>query len=100
MDSLQAARALRLIRPKIAIRIHWGTLAPLRLHLRHWSYLARPPHEFLGHARDLAPDVDVRVLEPGASFVLDAPPGRALRVGPWGEDGAYPGDAARMTEPA
>jgi len=70
MGPLQAARALQLIRPRIAIPIHWGTFAPIGVHLRHWSYLVRPPRDFAEHARDLAPDVDVRVLEPGESTDL------------------------------
>jgi L-ascorbate metabolism protein UlaG (beta-lactamase superfamily) len=68
MDPLNAARALRLIRPKIAIPIHWGTFAPVGIHLRHWPYLVNPPLDFVQHARDVAPDVEVRVLAPGESI--------------------------------
>ena len=74
MDPLQAARALRLIRPKLAIPIHWGTFAPIGVHLRHWPYLINPPQDFVAHARELAPDVEVRVLEPGESLDLGAAP--------------------------
>ena len=77
MDPLQAARALRLIRPKIAIPIHWGTFAPVGLHLRHWPYLVSPPLDFVEHARDIAPDVDVVVLAPGDSLNLGVPPRHA-----------------------
>jgi L-ascorbate metabolism protein UlaG (beta-lactamase superfamily) len=80
MDPLRAARALRLIRPRWAVPIHWGTLAPLGLHLRRWSYLARPPGAFQAHARALAPTVDVRVLEPGGF----------LRLGPGSAGSAEP----------
>jgi L-ascorbate metabolism protein UlaG (beta-lactamase superfamily) len=98
MDALQAARALRLIRPKIAVPIHWGTFAPLGMHVRHWSYLARPPIEFLAFARDLAPDVEVRVLTPGSFFDLDAPPGPAPLEGPAKDDASRRGDAPGARE--
>jgi L-ascorbate metabolism protein UlaG (beta-lactamase superfamily) len=73
MDPLQAARALRLIRPRLAIPIHWGTFAPVGVHLRHWPYLVNPPRDFVEHARQLAPDVEVRVLQPGESFDFGMP---------------------------
>ncbi len=68
MDPLQAARALRLIRPRVAIPIHWGTFAPIGIHLRRWPYLVNPPLDFVRHARHVAPDVEVRVLAPGESI--------------------------------
>jgi L-ascorbate metabolism protein UlaG (beta-lactamase superfamily) len=71
MNAEVAARALRLIRPKIAIPIHWGTFAPVGMHLRAWQYLTKPPLDFLKHASRLAPDVDVRILEPGDTLDLD-----------------------------
>ena len=72
LDPLRAARALRLIRPKIAIPIHWGTLAPIGMHVRSWPYLTKPPLDFLEHARTLAPEVDVRILQPGEFVDLDS----------------------------
>jgi L-ascorbate metabolism protein UlaG (beta-lactamase superfamily) len=71
MNAEVAARALQLIRPKIAIPIHWGTFAPMGMHLRSWSYLTQPPLDFLKHAQRLAPEVDVRILEPGDALDLD-----------------------------
>jgi L-ascorbate metabolism protein UlaG (beta-lactamase superfamily) len=71
MDARRAAEALQLIRPKIAIPIHWGTFAPVGMHMRSWRYLTQPPLDFLEHASRLAPDVDVRVLEPGDVLDLD-----------------------------
>jgi L-ascorbate metabolism protein UlaG (beta-lactamase superfamily) len=62
-----AAEALRLLRPRVAVPIHWGTFFPIGLGGRR---LADPPHEFARHAAELAPDVEVRVLEPGESFEL------------------------------
>jgi L-ascorbate metabolism protein UlaG (beta-lactamase superfamily) len=71
MDARQAALSLQLIRPRVAIPMHWGTFAPLGLHWHKWSYLIQPPLDFEHHARTLAPDVDVTILEPGAALDLD-----------------------------
>ncbi|HUA10806.1 MAG TPA: MBL fold metallo-hydrolase [Solirubrobacteraceae bacterium] len=62
LDAERAARAASIIRPRVAIPIHWGTLAlpaPLR---------RRAPDagaEFAAHAARLAPGVEVRVLHAG-----------------------------------
>lgn len=70
LDPRRAAEALRLIRPRAAVPIHWGTLAPLGLHRRPWSYLTSPPRQFARLASVFAPEVDVRVLEPGEQLDL------------------------------
>ena len=90
MDPLRAARALRLIRPRIAIPVHWGTFAPIGIHLRHWPYLVSPPLDFVQHARELAPDVEVRVLEPGASTDLEVTYRRGLSGTPSDQRGPRP----------
>jgi L-ascorbate metabolism protein UlaG (beta-lactamase superfamily) len=63
LDPLRAARALRLIRPRLAVPIHWGTLTVL------WRGAsgAEPALAFQRLARELEPAVDVRVLAPGGS---------------------------------
>jgi len=71
MNADRAAQALQLIRPRIAIPIHWGTFAPFGMNFHPWDYLTQPPLEFLEHARRLAPDVEVRILEPGDALDLD-----------------------------
>ncbi|MCC7367269.1 MAG: MBL fold metallo-hydrolase [Chloroflexi bacterium] len=71
MDARGAAEALQLIRPRVAIPMHWGTFAPFGLHWHQWSYLIRPPLDFQRHARALMPDVDVTILEPGEALDLD-----------------------------
>jgi L-ascorbate metabolism protein UlaG (beta-lactamase superfamily) len=62
-----AAEALRLLRPRVAVPIHWGTFFPIYL---RGHAPADPPHEFARHASEVAPEVAVRVLEPGEGFVL------------------------------
>ena len=65
MDPYRAAEALKLLRPKVAVPIHWGTywlrgggrLAPSRL--------THPPREFAAYAAISAPDVHVAAALPG-----------------------------------
>jgi L-ascorbate metabolism protein UlaG (beta-lactamase superfamily) len=68
LDPRRAAEALRLLRPRCAIPIHWGTYsAPLtELPSR------KPADAFARLAGELAPDVEVRVLAPGESCELVA----------------------------
>jgi L-ascorbate metabolism protein UlaG (beta-lactamase superfamily) len=70
MDPLDAARAARLIGPRIAIPMHWGTLLPIGLAGRHGGRLGDPPRLFAEHAASLAPDVEVRILQPGQETTL------------------------------
>jgi L-ascorbate metabolism protein UlaG (beta-lactamase superfamily) len=65
-----AAEALDDIRPAVAIPIHWGTLYPTRLHHVWRRPLTEPGDRFAVHAARAAPEVDVRVLRPGASTVV------------------------------
>jgi L-ascorbate metabolism protein UlaG (beta-lactamase superfamily) len=68
MDPEAAARALVLLRPRIAVPIHWGTLFPIGLARWRSDRLTEPPHAFARHAARLAPEVQVRILEPGATL--------------------------------
>ena len=68
---MTAAQALALIRPRLAIPIHWGTLALLGAK-RLWPWLLTDPgRRFVEHARRLAPSVEVRLLHPGDSLTLN-----------------------------
>jgi L-ascorbate metabolism protein UlaG (beta-lactamase superfamily) len=70
MGPSAAVEALRLIRPRVVIPIHWGSLVPFGLHLREWSYLTRPPLEFVDSMRRELPDIQVQLLQPGESFTF------------------------------
>jgi L-ascorbate metabolism protein UlaG (beta-lactamase superfamily) len=67
LDPRGAAEALTLLRPRLAVPIHWGTLRPLYRSPRA-EFLRAPADEFVAAARELAPDVDVRVLAPGEAL--------------------------------
>ena len=63
LDPPRAAEAIRLLEPRIAIPIHWGTLASRPL--RQLGDLGAAPREFAELAADAGPAVDVHVLQPG-----------------------------------
>lgn len=70
MDPYRAAQALELLRPSLAIPIHWGTYFPLGLRPLLPNLVRQPPYTFARHANRLAPDVQVCVLDPGDALDL------------------------------
>jgi L-ascorbate metabolism protein UlaG (beta-lactamase superfamily) len=65
MDPVRAAKAAALLRPRVAVPIHWGTLASPRA---PWTGdPGRPAREFERAVAGVAPHVQVRVLQPGGS---------------------------------
>ena len=79
LDPERAAHALPLLRPRIAIPVHWGTLFPVGLSRLRPKFLKEPPLLFEESAARLAPDVDVRVLAPGEATIIDRAPLRSGR---------------------
>jgi L-ascorbate metabolism protein UlaG (beta-lactamase superfamily) len=75
LDPRGAARAVALIRPRIAVPIHWGTLAA------PWAQRGAdplaPPRAFASAVAELAPEVDVMILSPGERGVLSDQPARS-----------------------
>ena len=68
LDASRATEALRLLRPKIAVPVHWGTFrTPFGARLGD-----RPAREFARAAGEVAPDVDVRILRIGETLALEA----------------------------
>jgi L-ascorbate metabolism protein UlaG (beta-lactamase superfamily) len=70
MDPLQAARAVDLLQPRLAIPIHWGTLRPIGFNRGHAPWLEDPAGQFAEHVTRMAPDVEVRILVPGQQTTL------------------------------
>ena len=68
LDPRGAAAALGLLRPRLAVPIHWGTFRT--------PFAARPDdrpaREFAQAAAELAPEVEVRVLAIGETLALEA----------------------------
>jgi L-ascorbate metabolism protein UlaG (beta-lactamase superfamily) len=72
MDPERAAESLTLLRPRIAVPIHWGTYHPIHLGLREApAFLRDPAERFTRAAAAAAPDVEVRVLRPGETLSLE-----------------------------
>jgi L-ascorbate metabolism protein UlaG (beta-lactamase superfamily) len=70
LDPERAAHALEMIQPRLAVPIHWGTFYPVGLRMLRPEPLTEPPREFARLASQLAPGVEVRVLEPGSETAL------------------------------
>ncbi len=70
LDPVGAARAAAALSPRVAVPIHWGTLYPFGLRRLREGPLRRPPEKFAAAVRDLAPQVEARVLSPGESTPL------------------------------
>jgi L-ascorbate metabolism protein UlaG (beta-lactamase superfamily) len=73
MDPVRAAESLRLIRPRFAVPIHWGTFWPrglgrVRVHRKSGGGAL-----FERHAAQLAPEVRVLVTMPGERVRFPAP---------------------------
>ena len=71
LTPILAAEALTLLRPRLAVPIHWGTFCPLGMGWLRPRFLSSPPHDFARHAAHLAPEVKVRVLAPGEALRLE-----------------------------
>jgi L-ascorbate metabolism protein UlaG (beta-lactamase superfamily) len=67
LDPAGAAEALRLLHPKVALPIHWGTLRRI--------FAERPDdraaREFVRIAQQVAPEVDVRLLSIGETLAVE-----------------------------
>jgi len=68
LDAMRAAEALRLLRPRIAVPVHWVTFrTPFGSRPDD-----RPAREFVRAAAEAASDVDVRILRIGETLGLEA----------------------------
>jgi len=70
LDPARAAAALQLLRPRVAVPVHWGALYPLGLPWRRPHALMHAPELFREHAAELAPEVRICIVAPGESLAL------------------------------
>ncbi len=70
MDPRRAAEALKLLQPRLTIPIHWGAFYPAGMGMFKPNYLYQPPRHFAAHAARVAPEVQVRIVQPGESLSL------------------------------
>jgi L-ascorbate metabolism protein UlaG (beta-lactamase superfamily) len=73
LDPEAAAGALTLLRPRLAVPIHWGTFFPFGLGRLLPRHLTEPPVEFARRSAEVAPEVEVHLLRPGEKLQLDMP---------------------------
>jgi L-ascorbate metabolism protein UlaG (beta-lactamase superfamily) len=74
LDPLEAARVCASVGARVAVPVHWGTLhAPASRRLPP-GWMDRAGRAFEAAARRVAPDVEVRVLEPGDVTEVRAAP--------------------------
>lgn len=65
LDPERAAAATALLNPRLAVPIHWGTFYPRGLHRVRPEPLHDPPHRYAAETARVAPDTEVRILQPG-----------------------------------
>ena len=65
-----AAEVARDVRARVAVPIHWGTLYPPLFERIFGNRLTEPAAEFVRWAAKLAPDLDVRALQPGGETTV------------------------------
>jgi L-ascorbate metabolism protein UlaG (beta-lactamase superfamily) len=70
MNPREAAHALTMLRPRMAVPIHWGTFRPLGKLWSRLSYFSDPPYTFAGYAAQLAPETEISILQPGDSLAF------------------------------
>ena len=107
MSPRSAATSLAMLEPRIAVPIHWGTLylpgsayAGKEATYAWFRKTRRRPEAFAAMAAEAAPDVEVRLLDPGEALVVPPHPD-----GPWqpadaAETSADEGAARRRPDPA
>jgi L-ascorbate metabolism protein UlaG (beta-lactamase superfamily) len=69
LDPERAAEAVRRLRPRVAVPIHWGTYRPAHRSARAW-FLTEPAEAFARAAAVAAPEVELRILRPGERLEL------------------------------
>ena len=69
LDPARAAQAVRRLRPRIAVPIHWGTYRRFDLRDDAGS-LWEPANAFAREVAELAPDVTVSILPPGGTMEI------------------------------
>jgi L-ascorbate metabolism protein UlaG (beta-lactamase superfamily) len=72
LTPLTAAKALARLQPRVAVPIHWGSFRYIGPHSlwKRAGFMRQPPHTFADHALQLAPQTEVRVLQPGQSTAV------------------------------
>jgi L-ascorbate metabolism protein UlaG (beta-lactamase superfamily) len=71
LNPLTAAKALDHLKPRVAVPVHYGVYYPPGMLALWRGRDVGPPRAFARYAARLAPEVEVRIVPPGDSTVLD-----------------------------
>jgi L-ascorbate metabolism protein UlaG (beta-lactamase superfamily) len=71
LDPRRAAEALRLLRAKACVPVHWGTYSPLSWTAAKRAAAVLPPEEFVRAAAELAPESRIAVLGRNGTLALE-----------------------------
>lgn len=71
LDPERAAEAVRRVRTRLAVPIHYGTFWPIGLERVRSGLFLGPERAFALHTRLAAPDTSVRILAPSATLQID-----------------------------
>jgi L-ascorbate metabolism protein UlaG (beta-lactamase superfamily) len=100
LDPVRAAAAVELLRPRVAVPVHWGTLALAGLArapgwpgARMRRLLVEPPRQFAAAVVAGGGRTTVAVTEPGAAVTLPSPPVPSPPASS-GTDASSPSDAS------
>jgi L-ascorbate metabolism protein UlaG (beta-lactamase superfamily) len=66
----RAAKALSLLRPRLAVPIHWGTMVPLGMAWMNPRFLSHPAREFARCAAQETPLIPIEIISPGGSLTF------------------------------
>jgi L-ascorbate metabolism protein UlaG (beta-lactamase superfamily) len=106
LDPAGAAEAVALLRPRVAVPVHWGTVTvaglsrvpnPLRGRMRR--LLVDPPREFAAAVAERGLPTEVVVVQPGQPVPLSGPVQGAIRGLPDGPGTAAPESIDGVTVP-
>jgi L-ascorbate metabolism protein UlaG (beta-lactamase superfamily) len=74
MGPKEAAEALTLLKPRLAVPIHWGTYIPLGMRWMRLGFQYLPPLEFSSRAQKTSPEVEVQILTAGEAITIPERP--------------------------
>lgn len=72
LDPERAAKAVELIRPRIAVPVHWGGYLPAGMAKRRPDLLVDPPRRFKSFVEDSGSSTRVELIEPGNELTISA----------------------------
>lgn len=70
LDPVRAAKAVELLRPRVAVPVHWGGYLPAGMAKRRPELLVDPPRKFRALVDESSAETVVEVVEPGDEITI------------------------------